>query len=476
MTLHGQRQAGSLSVAFAFLMIIVVGVLGMGVNLAMIYIRRGELQNVADDAAVAAARALDGSMAGVAQAQADARTVVEANRYNFGLHFSFSASALSFATTLDTPDWKPAGAINAGNVAAQRYVRVDGSQLDLAASSIDLPFLTPDRDSEFGVSALAVAGPTVSQLAPLAICANDPDHQYDKRSYAGGLDELVEYGFRRGISYNLLDLNPAGATGQAFTVNPLDEWDAAATHDPADSATVLPFACAGMMPLMKLDRLHVIPGFATDLALALNGRFDDYSHGCKQTGHSAPDSNVKPYDASAKLWMSTKPDLPGAKPYTTPGGARVTVADPVAVPGGVTAKDYGYVWTYVRPVRYDASAPGHAGAAFSGAAQLALLYPVASGGAVNMGLGSSGSTDANRPYPTVIGAYRQAPTAGRGATPGRRVLHVPLLRCPVSGGVAEVLDVGRFALTTKASGTAIWAEFGGLDAKGSLGYNFSKYQ
>lgn len=478
MTLRGQRQAGSLSVAFAFILIIVVGVLGMGVNLALITIRRAELQNVADDAAIAAARALDGSLAGLAKAQADARTVVEANRYNFGQRFEFSASALSFATSLAAPDWKAAGAVNAGNVDAMRFVRIDAGQLDDAASTISLPFLTPDRDRDFAVSALAVAGPTVSQLAPLAICAIDKDVQYGKRTYAGGVEELVEYGFRRGVSYNLLDLNPLGGTPQHFLVNPLDEGDAALVHDVSDPAKVLPFACAGMMPLMHLDRLHVTAGFPSALALALNGRFDDYSNGCQPVGSSAPDSNVKQYDASARLWMNATPGLPGAKPFVNSSGARLNVADPASVPAGVTAADYGYVWAYVRPVRYDAAATGHAGAQFSGAASLALLYPVASGGQVNMLAGVHGSTDASRPYPTTVGpaTYRQSPTSGRGATLGRRVLHVPLLRCPVSGNAADVAGIGRFMMMSKSDGTTLWAEFGGLDTQGSLGYNFTKYQ
>ncbi|TFW17143.1 hypothetical protein E4L96_14985 [Massilia arenosa] len=478
MTRRGQRQAGSLSIAFAVLLIIVVGVLGMGVNLALITIRRAELQNVADDAALAAAHGLDGSMAGLAKAQADARTVVEANRYNFGQHFEFSVSALSFATSLDTPDWKPAGAVNAGNVETMRFVRVDAGQLDASASSISLPFFTPDRGSDFDVSALAVAGPTVSQLAPLAICAIDKDVQYGKRSYPGGVEELVEFGFRRGVSYNLLDLNPLGGTPQHFLVNPLDEGDAPLVHDVSDSSKMLPFACAGMMPLMNLDRLHVSAGFPADLALALNGRFDDTSHGCQRVGSSAPDANIKQYDASAKFWMGAAPILPGAKPFVTGGGARLTIADPAAVPAGVTAADYGYLWAYVRPVHYDAAAPDRAGAQFSGTASLALLYPVASGSAVNMPIGNSSSTDPARPYPTITGSstYRQSPPGGRGSALGRRVLHVPLLRCPVSGNVADVAGIGRFLMMNKSNGTALWAEFGGLDPRGSLGYNFAKYQ
>ncbi|HYE40063.1 MAG TPA: hypothetical protein VEB23_09040, partial [Ramlibacter sp.] len=50
----------------------------------------------------------------------------------------------------------------------------------------------------------------------------------------------------------------------------------------------------------------------------------------------------------------------------------------------------------------------------------------------------------------------------------QRVLHVPLLECPVVGSEATVLAIGKFMLTVPASNAAgntyISAEFGGLAA------------
>jgi hypothetical protein len=53
----------------------------------------------------------------------------------------------------------------------------------------------------------------------------------------------------------------------------------------------------------------------------------------------------------------------------------------------------------------------------------------------------------------------------------RRVLNIPLLRCPVLAGspvAAEVLAIGKFFMTVPASDHELFAEFAGLAQPSSL--------
>src|SRR5206468_1917006 len=60
-----------------------------------------------------------------------------------------------------------------------------------------------------------------------------------------------------------------------------------------------------------------------------------------------------------------------------------------------------------------------------------------------------------------------------------RVLHVPLLRCPVppgSSATATVVGIGKFFMTVPASSSALYAEFAGMDTEAALGGNARLYR
>ncbi len=69
---------------------------------------------------------------------------------------------------------------------------------------------------------VAVAGRFVNDVTPMGVCAVDPANKTAKYSYDSGLTELVEFGFRRGVSYNLFDMNPLGGSSDPYLINPVD--------------------------------------------------------------------------------------------------------------------------------------------------------------------------------------------------------------------------------------------------------------
>lgn len=96
----GQRRRGFVLVLTAVSAIALVGVLGLTVDLGRMYITKSEAQSFADSAAIAAARELDGTTAGIT----DANTAVAANlnRWNFGTQ-AFTGTTTAFATALAGP-------------------------------------------------------------------------------------------------------------------------------------------------------------------------------------------------------------------------------------------------------------------------------------------------------------------------------------------------------------------------------------
>jgi hypothetical protein len=151
------------------------------------------------------------------------------------------------------------------------------------------------------------------------------------------------------------------------------------------------------------------------------------------------------------------------------GGARKTKADippgqQLTIPGlTITVADYGPLWSYAAPVQYAATEPagGYAPIPRS-AASWSTLYPSVSLGARGTGPASNASYPGTTPYMVSAGNNFSAPAAAHPGLRQRRVLNIPLLSCPVAGGVATVLAVGKFFMTSPATSAAVYAEFGGL--------------
>lgn len=458
------RQRGSIFVMFAVVLVTVIALMGLALDLAHAYNRKAELQAIADAAALAAARELDGTQAGVDAALAAASQFTSSNYQASVASFSWSPDALRFGEDPDAPegDWVPAGGVNSSNLARIKYVRLDSAGLAGQPGTVRallMSVLVPN--AAFELRAVAVAGQASSHVTPLGVCAIDHTRYTQRVHNAGVNNELVEHGFRRGVGYNLLNLNPNGTSPVSYLVNPVDRPPKASVAGHMATSFVAPYVCAGRMGIPANGTVHVAQPFPAALVTAFNSRFNQYGSGlCKVQG-APPDTNILSYNGTqaSGWWMNGVPSAPSAK-AAIENGKLLTVAD-IAIPSPLTNKvDLGTLWSYARPVAYNPSAPGYAGAPFQ-KSDWPYLYPSSPATA-------STYPNAQLPYIWNVAPYRVvSPVTGLRF---RRVLYVPLLACPVAGSEATVLAIGKFLMTVPATTTplAVHAEFGGLAGEGEL--------
>lgn len=452
-------QRGVFLILFAVLIVAILALAGLAIDIGFVYEREGDMKHMANTAAIAAAHQLDGTVEGLDQAVEEARDILDENTWGAGEEPSWNESALSFGASPDGP-WRAVDdvlSLPAGQIKLYRFARVDAGQLDTAMSTVVRLFPFMSEPEAQLASVVSVAGPVMTQMLPLGVCAMNAN-RYASRAVSGmSVLELVEHGFRRGVTYNLLRLNPApGSTAPAsFLVNPVDFPGAGGSSNAANFAhgKVAPFMCAGSIAQPASDQVYVLQPFPTSLIPELNSRFG-HASACEESA-ALPDRNIKSF-LSADWLNNNARTVPHAQERATAGGM-MTVADlPPSTPAARLKEHYGTVWANVRPVRYSATAANHAGSRFI-AADIDNLYPVDSGDKV-----SSTWPDLRLTLP--YGYTIESPAGAH--LRYRRILHVPLFACPVTSGTATVLAVGKFMLTAPASddpgNTYISAEFSGL--------------
>jgi hypothetical protein len=364
---------------------------------------------------------------------------------------AWSDSAIQFGTSPSGP-WIPyASAAAKASPNGLLYVKIDTGGLDAAYGEVDTMLMRVVSASlaTVNVSARAVAGRVGIGVTPLGVCAMRPEAS---RNRSG---ELEEYGFRRGVAYDLMQLNPQDTTaGLTYLISPLSGPGAGGTAA-SDISTVAPFVCTGTMGIARVTggALSVSTPFPlSDLYQHLNSRFDAYSTAVTApcTPDSAPpDTNVKAYTANTISWMATAPNGQAAA-LSTVDNKRWTVAGPDPTPGGTTAGQFGILWSYAKAVNYAASPPSGGYTPFA-VANWKTLY--------NPGQPTAATSYPSTP-PYFKTGYTTSPT--HPGVAGRRVLNVPLLSCPVSGNAATVSGIGRFFMTVPADSTHLYAEFAGL--------------
>lgn len=475
-----QSQDGSIAVMAAPCLILMLAFCGLALDIGQIYNRKMELQNVADAAALAAASQLNGTSQGVTRALSKARLVVEEGRATLRVKYNsekltWSDSAISFGRTPGLGDsWSDAG--SAPTTASDLlYAKVDTGRLGSSYGHVNTLFmhvLAPELAETF-VSAVSVAGRSSTRVTPMAVCAMSSSARAPRSNPARGGQpaniELVEYGFRRGVSYDLMQLNPNGTSAEHFIVDPVTPPGLTGSAANVATTAIAPFVCSGSMAIGSVQgaEITVFPTFPLrDLYRAFNSRFGDYTGGLCTSNGAPPDFNVKSYEYASVGWMSTTRAGQAARTYSDAGKLE-TVADPATPPSSATAAAYGPLWAYARAVPFSAYIPGEAeppaGYTPFGHAAWATLYgpgtPVASG------YPSGTST----PYAASGGAnFLSAPESHRPGVRHRRVINIPLLECPVTGARARVAGIGRFFLTVPATPSALFAEFAGLASESSL--------
>ncbi|WP_395403648.1 pilus assembly protein TadG-related protein [Pseudoduganella sp. UC29_106] len=449
------RQHGVVAIIYALMLVVLLGFAGLAVDLGLMYQRKAQLQNAADSIALAAALRLNGTAAGVAAAGAQAQDIAISLHTGGSTRLTWNDSALRFSSDPDAPAnaWLSAAAA-ATTPAAMRYARVDTRQLG-GAPGVMQPFFMgvlgvalPAID----IAGVAVAGPHALNVLPFAICAMGPATQTRANSVL--VQELVEYGFRYGVGYNLLRLNPASAAaaGEYFLLDPLAPPGTPSPPANTDDSQIGPFMCTGKVAYVNLlgGAANLRRPGAFTLWPQLNSRFSS-TPACNADA-APPDANIRAYTAAQAPWMNNAAALQTAQ--STPAGAGGqplrTIADPAPLLPPVAPGLYGVLWTYGPALR---ATPPNLGFA---TANWQTLYPSAP--AIS-GIGWPGA--GLPPYRNP--AYSTPPPqAGRSF---RRLLYVPLLSCPVPAGqyvTAPVLAVARFLMTAPATATELSAEFAGV--------------
>jgi Flp pilus assembly protein TadG len=451
---------------------VILGVCGMAIDLGFMYNRRVELQNLADATALAAAIELDGTPAGVAKARSSAASVAAAFRYAYTRPVTWKDDALRFGSSpARTGGWIPGSTANS-TPGGLLFARVDTADLDATLGTVSTVFMNvlgAGRDSV--LQGYAIAGRTGVKVAPLAICALSNQAIAPRTTGAGAADELVELGFRRGISYDLMNLNPGGLTAENFVINPFAPPGTTGTAGPTSLAIVGPYICRGTMSIPRVlgGALTVARKFPlSSLVDQLNSRFElDLGNTCNRV-MAPPDANIKQYVYSSISWMSTTPLAQSAAMVDSAGGKLITIADASPSPVGSSAGMFGPLWSFARAVPYSAVVPGQpepaAGYAPFPTSDWAKLY--------DPGKPSAGTYPGTVPYlGTDSAVYKAASTTVR-AQYNRRVLNVALLKCPVGAGTtvaATALGIGKFFMTVPATTKTLHAEFAGLVSDEALG-------
>jgi hypothetical protein len=367
------------------------------------------------------------------------------------------------------------------------FARVDTGALDADIGTVDTVFMSmlPDGQATSNARAVAVAGRASINITPLAICAlsNTPAKRRQNSVGQPAFDELEEYGFRRGVGYDLMKLNSIADNNlpaENFVIDPIAPLGSTSSSSNTAEAVVAPFVCAGKMPRPRVmgAALPVTRPFRIDLLFnKLNSRFDQYTGTlpCSPT-QALPDANIKAYAfniPTSVAWMKTPPaqTSQAAALWMTSG----TIASALPIPAGTTADKFGPLWTFAKAVPFSSYVAGTPepsnGYATFPLGAWANLYNVNNPGLQPLAVTTN--YPAGTPYSASGGSTFLAPSVGnRPGSRFRRVLNVPLLSCPVVPGTnvsATVLAIGKFFMTVPATSSSISVEFAGLAPEQSLG-------
>ena len=465
---RGLRQRGAVAILFGLSIFVLFGFMALAIDLGRTYVVRTELQNAADAAALAGAKQLNQTAAGVGSAVSYAIAMAAQNNFNFVTPVTITSANISVGTCPDDGCMVLASSITTDAAAAGRtFLKVDISSGSLATFFAVVPTTaagtgTPST-STYG---RAVAGRFVNDVTPIGVCAI-PDAAGLSRPKGEALpitNELAQFGFRRGVSYDIFALNPLGGPSNPYLLNPVDVFPNACNGNNSSANNTAPFICGGTSAI-----LTSIPGTvygntgvsAQKIEKALNSRFNDYGGASVCIPAQAPpDINIQRYGCTGGSCVS-----PAAN-WMTPSPTVQTISAPgmPMPPATIASADkYGVLWSYSRAVQAVGASPNATpGSAFT-PTNWATLYPAPGGPPVaNVSFPAAGS-------PYLDPGHSTAPVGNPGLV-NRRVLNLAIADCPAITGtgscrVIPVLGVGRFFMQVPADftgGAKLEVEFAGL--------------
>ena len=444
-----QRQQGAVAIIVALCLTVLVGMLGLVLDLGHLYLAKTELQNAADAASLSGAKALNGKLTGITNALTGAidRSIEAAgkNKYDFNRKpVTITASNIWVGSCPSDSCMVQISTVTTDALASDKtFLKVD-----TRLRSLDTWFIQvlPGIANTTRTSAMAVAGKYLVDITPIGICAlPDPGTTH-------------ELGYERGVAYKVSDANPIGP-GTMFWINPQSAVSGVCPSN-STSAT-LPYVCAGKIGFTPIvgQTVNTNTGISVPQLAALDSRFGDYDPQSQCSPTTAPpDSNVKEYrftDAtstanptgSPKDWMGTDPTQQSITfvDRTTNGKCKSGPCKPVPYSLRTTT-DYGVLWSGYRK----------SGATVS---QWPTLYSS----------NTATSYPEPSPYAQTSGVFYNAPPAAyQPGKAGRRVLNMVIIDCTAAGGNCRpvtVRGVGQFLMQRRANVSGdkdIYVEFGGL--------------
>jgi Flp pilus assembly protein TadG len=464
------RQRGAIAIMTALLLPLLIGFLALAFELGQAYNRKAEMQSIADAIAIAAAKKLNGSSSGIDDALDAARDVVESGdatttrpRYRYGKMMTFSDAAIQFGNASDggQTGWMPAQAAKVSPVKIA-YVKVDTNSLNSDYGKIEFIFVQAlGKFKPLYMSHTTIAGKQHIKLMPFAICSmsRDATQPFQPRVTPEGYSELTEYGFRRGISYNIMKLSPNTASGVSYLVDPINLPPKGGNFT---SSTVAPYMCAGTVEYQKVigKKLNLQSDFSFSQFIGhLNSRFDLANGPCSAVA-APPDSNTKQFTYSTNNWM-TSPGRQVAKQLIS-SSRMETVADAIP-PAAQASGSYGPLWTFAQAVPWSSYKPEEPEPAKGYVPFQATSVVWNSLYATVPGLSSYPTDSKTSAYsPPYFSQSGAVPATNYPGVQGRRVLNVPLLECPAPGDPGVVVAIAKFFMTVQADANGIYAEFAGV--------------
>ena len=459
-----RKQKGAVAIVLGLSLVTLFAMGGVVLDLGHLYIAKSELQNSADAAALAGAQRLNQTASGVTNARDNAITVAAQNNFNFSTAVTITGANTEFGPGPDGPWSSYATAL--ANPAGKTFVKVDTGLRTMNTYLMRVAGPAFNTVSTLGV---AVAGRFVNNVTPIGVCAiKDPVTlaSRPKGEVLPGTNELAQFGFRRGVSYNIFNLNgPGFPPSNPYLLNPVDVYPNPCNGSNSSANNTAPFVCNGSSAIITNTPGTVYGNTgmsAGKIQAALNSRFNIF------TGPSVcipaqapPDVNIRHFACTGPGCSTAADWMDPSKQTITPTGIP-TVALPIPV--GITSKnEYGVLWSYSRAVNAVGTSPNATpGAAFA-TSSWSTLYPAPGGAPV---------ADADFPAatsPYLDPAHITAPTVNPGVL-NRRVLNLAIANCPAvtgTGGcqVIPVLGIGRFFMQVPANftgGAKLEVEFAGL--------------
>lgn len=509
------RQGGAVAVMVGISMVVLIGFLAMVIDLGHLYVARAGLQNAADAAALSGAKQLNGTEDGIGSAVTWAKKLTAectvdcaAQRNRFFGNLGWEEVALPdgnihFSDDPYSSNWKTVAEAKV-NPAGLYFIKVDTQ-----SGAMGTWFAAIWNIFNISTYGSAVAGRFLTPIAPIGLCALDPDDTDDGKKWVqydadSNHQYRVEYGYMRGVSYNFAEINSALSglgPGTELYLHPTASSQAACEPSQGSADFAAPFLCTGKSVItgLKGSKVYTNTGLAAGKSIAaLNTRFDQYGSPLDSSLDSSvcpPDTNIKEYTpAVASNWMSPPPQqniayqlgtwLGGVAasgvppnverdPRDAPASSVVSANVNAGGCGGDCTDKYGVLWSYTRPelssgdsvpadwpALYPQGPTPVSSPAYAGTESTAYSYGLANSGV--------GETD-----------YFREPM--HDGSPNRRVLNVVLVQCPAaSGGVCRpmtILGVGRFFLQRTAS-TSKWitGEFAGLVPQAELAPSIRLYR